>query len=74
MMAQINIRVDDTLKMQAESFETFTIQENEWTEEDEANFDAWVVEEIKNNPDCHEFIPASELYADLGISEGDIKK
>jgi len=47
--------------------ETFVIQETEWTEADEAAFDAWVVEEIKNDPDCQEFIPASEVYAQLGI-------
>jgi len=32
-----------------------------------------VIDEIKNNPDCNEFIPASEVYAQLGIAEEDLK-
>ena len=39
----------------------------------ELAFDLAAVEEIKNNPDCHEFITHEELLQDLGLTEEDLK-
>lgn len=39
----------------------------------ELAFDLAAVEEIKNNPDCHEFITHEELLENLGLTTGDLK-
>ena len=35
----------------------------------EREFDAYIVQEIEQNPDCKEFISSKELYKKLNINE-----
>ena len=45
-----------------------------WTNKDEEAYEDWIVEKIKNDPDCHEFISEEELFAKHGITEEDLNK
>ena len=40
---------------------------------EEVAYDLMVGERIENDPECREFIPASEVLADLGITMEDLQ-
>lgn len=45
-----------------------------WTKKDEEAYEEWVVEKIKNDPDCHVFISEEELFESIGITREDLNR
>ncbi len=52
----------------------FDEEKNIVLEEEPDEFDLQMLKEIENDPDCHEFIPAEEVYKELGINIEDLQK
>jgi len=52
--------------------DVFTVSDKKWTGIREVapdNFDLAMIEEIKTNPDCQTFIPAEDVWKELGITQ-----
>lgn len=50
--------------------DNFSVRSKSWDDIEEVEpdeIDLKMLNEIKNNPECKEFIPASQVYKELGI-------
>lgn len=58
------------------NFKAYVFDEvkNTILKEEPDEFDLQMLEEIENDPDCHEFISQEEVYKELGINIKDLQK